>query len=201
MIDSGVDGLSRGDETLGVMRGVSLRHFVPVHVSCLDRQPGLEHWIRSWAVSDDQRACSILQPLDWEVAVSPRTTYIWAPDPAAALAAAKTMASCIHMNSSSCHVFLVPRLMTAWWNRLAWKATNLHLSIPVGTTHWPPQEHEPLLLLIYFPLSHKQPWRHKGTRNLEQLDRHLSGLWASDFHRAGPLLRGFLLRAWRDASL
>ena len=201
MIESGVDGLSRGDQTSGVMRGVSVRDFVPIHRSAVVRQPQLATWIGTWALSRDKKPGKLLEPVEWESALIHGTTYIWVPAPAAADAAAEAMASCIHMNSQTCHVFVVPRLMTAWWNRKIRKATDVHLTIPVSSPIWPRGEHEPLTVSICLPLSRRKPWRHKETRGVEQLGRSLSGMWKTQPERTGSVLREFLLRAWRDAAV
>jgi len=48
MISQGTDGLSRGCLIEGVMTGTPMLDFIPLHLSALDRQPTLLHWIRDW---------------------------------------------------------------------------------------------------------------------------------------------------------
>jgi hypothetical protein len=43
--------------------------------------------------------------------------------------------------------------MTARWRKLLGKATDVLITIPVGTPIWPSKEHEPLIFAISFPLS------------------------------------------------
>ncbi len=49
MISQGTDGLSRGDTSFGVMAGISMLTYVPLHLSALDRQgASLKDWVSSW---------------------------------------------------------------------------------------------------------------------------------------------------------
>jgi hypothetical protein len=47
MIEIGVDALSRGEMHLGDLGSVPLSA-APLHLSPLQRAPGLESWLRSW---------------------------------------------------------------------------------------------------------------------------------------------------------
>ena len=62
MIAQGTDGLSRGCLSEGIMQDRSMLDFVPLHLSPLDRQPDLLHWIRDWT---EQPTLSPLNPMDW----------------------------------------------------------------------------------------------------------------------------------------
>ena len=117
MISSGVDGLSRGDTTSGVMGGQSLKSFVPTHLDAVKREPKLRQWLAGWAVDADRCPGHFLQPTEWESVHQREKCYIWTPAPAAAPAAIKAMANSIHRQSCAAHVVLVPRLMTAWWQQ------------------------------------------------------------------------------------
>jgi hypothetical protein len=48
---------------------------------------------------------------------------------------------------------IIPRLMTARWRKLLRKATDVLITIPVGTPIWPSKRHEPLVIAISFRLS------------------------------------------------
>ena len=48
MIESGIDGLSRGDKSEGIMKGIDILSFVPLHLSPRDRSPLVKDWINSW---------------------------------------------------------------------------------------------------------------------------------------------------------
>ena len=87
MISSGVDGLSRGDTTSGVMGGQSLKTFVPIHLDVLEREPHLRQWLASWAVDADGGPGHFLRPTEWESAHQRERCHVWTPAPAAASAA------------------------------------------------------------------------------------------------------------------
>ena len=65
MIEQGTDGLSRGDMYDGVMRGESMLKYIPLHLNALERSPGLEDWLGSWAGDFRGREMEILAPEDW----------------------------------------------------------------------------------------------------------------------------------------
>ena len=44
----GSDGLSRGNHNIGVMTGVKMLDFVPIHLSVFDRSPSLKPWLESF---------------------------------------------------------------------------------------------------------------------------------------------------------
>ena len=47
MIEEDADGLSRGCLSEGVMRGVNMSKFIPLHFTAFERSPALEPWLRS----------------------------------------------------------------------------------------------------------------------------------------------------------
>ena len=48
MVAQGMDSLSRGVLTEGVMEGVPVASFIPLHLDAYHRSPGLVPWIQSW---------------------------------------------------------------------------------------------------------------------------------------------------------
>jgi hypothetical protein len=49
MIDQGADALSRADYNVGVMRGIDIRRFVPLHLDALARRPEIKEWLKDIA--------------------------------------------------------------------------------------------------------------------------------------------------------
>ena len=192
MIESGVDGLSRGDLNAGMMNGQSIYSFIPLHQSAVERGPTLTSWIRDWAGSD----LVALNPNNWPEVHPEKGTYLWTPPPAAADAALDWMGESIHKRSSSIHIMMVPRLMTFKWRKLLMKNCDLTLTIPCGTPHWPANTLEPLILGISLPLSlrcnEQGSWRYKGSRRITDLESRLPGMWESDFSSVGNSLRKLL---------
>jgi len=62
MIEQGMDGLSRGNLTEGVMTGKAMRWFVPLDLSALDRVPKVIDWVRSWTQEPNLQP---LEPEEW----------------------------------------------------------------------------------------------------------------------------------------
>ena len=63
MIRQGADGLPRGDMLSGVMGGLSMESFVPVHLEALGRSPLIKPWVESWWPED--QVLKWLSPNDW----------------------------------------------------------------------------------------------------------------------------------------
>jgi hypothetical protein len=62
MIAQGTDGLSRGDYTCGVMTGIPMLSYIPLHLSAMERRPQLLSWVQSWAPLPDLLP---LAPVEW----------------------------------------------------------------------------------------------------------------------------------------
>ncbi len=142
-----------------------------------------------------------LGPDDWPQAHPSRGVYVWTPPPAAAQAAVEWMAQSIHKRASLVHVFVVPRLMTAWWQRVMAKTTDVLFIVPVGSPVWGKEQHEPLIFGIYLPLRKQAPWRIRGTGEAEQLERTLRGMWKDDFQGSRTVLRKLLGRSNNLAAM
>ena len=64
MIDVGVDGLSRGQLSGGVMAGDTIFLHVPLHLAAPERSPGVTDWIQSWW-PDENEKLQFLTPHGW----------------------------------------------------------------------------------------------------------------------------------------
>jgi hypothetical protein len=203
MICQGTDGLSRGDRNVGVMAGESMLTFIPLHLSASDRSSSIVHWVSDWVQSEEgvNLPCQFLTHDDWPTNLITVSTYVWIPPLAAADVAAEFMAQSIHKRSSSTHIFICPRLMTARWFRLVIKSTDLVLRVPVGCDVWNSDQHEPLILAISLPLSREYPWRHKLTPQLGHDSRNLQAMLSGDFQGSSSLLRQLMSRARHVARL
>lgn len=203
MIYQGTDGLSRGDKTSGVMSGDSMLSFVPLHLSAFERSRGLSEWLLTECLGEGWNNHEVvnLEASDWPQVLGNGKTYIWTPAPAIADVAVEYMAQAIHKRTKSTHIFICPRLMTARWHRTVLKATDLIFSIPIGSSLWGLDQHEPLIFCISFPLSRNRPWKHGGTPYCEHLRKILPDLFLSDLSGANSVLRECFVRAWGMASM
>lgn len=135
MIESGVDGISRGDLNAGMMAGQSIYSFIPLHLSAIDRSADLMEWIRGWAGEESE----LMTPDRWPEGHEGGRTYIWAPPPAAADAVADWLGESIHKRSNSVHVVVVPRLMTSRWRKSLGKSSDVQFELRLPLI-WVPQD-------------------------------------------------------------
>ena len=203
MIWQGTDGLSRGDRNAGVMAGESMLSFIPLNKSALSRSRKLQEWVNSWGGTGEDYPIPIqfLCPDEWPKALVEVATYVWSPPPAAAEVAAEYMAQSIHKRTSSAHIFVCPRLMTADWFRLMLKATDVVFRIPTGCEIWGSSQHEPLIVAISFPLRPNYPWRRKGVDEFEHDAKIVQGMLSCDFSRSRIVMRKFFIRSGTLASM
>jgi len=193
MIAQGTDGLSRGDQNAGVMSGVDMLEYVPLHRTAVERSPDVGTWVQSWAEcpkTSNHYQC--LSEHDWPLVHPSGGTYVWCPAPAAASAAVEWLACSIHKRTTSTHIILIPRLMTACWYKILNKTADLIFKIPTTTAIWGKNEHEPIICALCLPLSRKDPWTHKSSERTLRVHGELPGVWLSDFGRARIILRQLL---------
>jgi hypothetical protein len=76
MIDQGADALSRADNGVGVMRGIDIRRFIPLHLDVLTRQTKMKGWLQD--VCGDLRP-TFLEPEDWFEQSHAYGNFIWTP--------------------------------------------------------------------------------------------------------------------------
>ena len=196
----GIDGLSRGVTLEGVMKGRSLIYFVPLNKSVLDRSHDFKDWISQWW--PEGFGLRFLEYKDWFSALSDvKHGYVWVPPPAVADMAVELMTKAIHKRPYTTHIFVCPRLLTSKWRKQLGKATDLLWTIPLTSPVWNKSQHEPLMFAIYFPLSIRYPWRHKGVITVDGVARQLSELWEGDPGSSGALLRKLCTSAWRIQAM
>ena len=188
MISQGAYGLSRGNMMEGVMSGMNMLHFVPIHKSALEVQPNLDEWIRSWL--PDGSSAETLAPADWfvrahdvngfvlnedgiDVPILKSGTYIWYPPPAAADVAIQELRKARHKRQKSMHVFVCPRLMKPLWFKQAYKAADIVFDVKPDFAFWNKERHEPLIVFICFPFLRVNPWQLRNTPALLEVGRIL----------------------------
>ena len=203
MINQGTDGLSRGDKTSGVMAGENMISFVPLHLNAQDRSPDITAWIEGICQGEPgtRRSVKFLTPDDWVCRLGDRIHYVWMPPPAVADVAVECLAQAIHKRSNALHIFICPRLMTARWNKTIQKASDLSITIPIGTVFWSKDQHEPLMFCVAFPLSTNRPWKHGGTPHIEHIGKNVPGMFQDNLAGASSMLRECFSRAWRMAAV
>lgn len=172
MIESGVDGLSRGDKSEGVAKGLAVLDFIPIHLTPFERSPTLKDWIYSWWNPETTLGeLKHLSAEDWFLDYNKKGCFLWDVAPTAGETAVEQLCAHTHAQPYSNHIFLIPRLCTSHWRKQLLKVCDIVLTIKVDSPFWPSHLHEPLLMGIYFsllpPYTRFAPWRFKYTQWLE----------------------------------
>ncbi len=201
MIESGVDGISRGDLSAGLSAGQSIFDFIPLHLAAIERSENLMEWIKEWAGAEAE----LLSPDRWPEVHCAGGTYVWCPPPAAASAVIDFLGSSTHKRSNSIHVIVVPRMMTSQWKKNLGKLTDIQFGIPCDTPVWPARMFEDLDMFISLPLSkfsnEAGAWRFKGSERVDRCASAVRGMWKSDFGNVGNTLRELLAQSRRVQAL
>jgi hypothetical protein len=164
MILQGTDGLSRGNLSEGVMAGIPMLQFVPLHLSALDRHPELLSWIQDWV---PYPALQALQPAEWYdkghgiqgghydsrglwIPTPIKDSWLlWCPPPAAADVTIDELMFLCHKHTHLNHIFIVPRLATHLWRKKLYKTCDIVLTLlPGSRPFWSASAHEPLLIWL-----------------------------------------------------
>ena len=107
MIEQGADGGSRSDFTQGVMAGEPMLKCVPLHLNALERQSGLEDWVRSWW-NPELGELQTLSPNGWFDGGQSEGNFLWVPPPTAAEVVAEQLGEAWHKRPHCHHIVLVP---------------------------------------------------------------------------------------------
>lgn len=128
-------------------------------------------WIHSWWGEDASSSwCSspltLLSPTDWFQLRTIPGPRLWVPPPAAMETVLEMFSEDRIARPHLPHVFAVPRLMTGLWRKQLSKDADVVFTVEAGQGFWPHCMHEPLLVLIVFPLAHidsyRGPWLAKA---------------------------------------
>ena len=206
MIAQGTDGVSRGFLGQGVMAGDNMRVHIPIYLSAVDRTPAaLVTWIRSWT----NKMAILLDPMDWyqtghdidgwrtctdgfeRPILTDGRVYIWAPPPFAGDVAIAELRKARLKRQRSSHVFVCPRLCTTLWQRQLFKCADFVFEVPVGSSVWPIEMHEPLLIGLLFPFLRVKPWQLRGTPKMHAMGRELRSVFADPEMDPGNILCKF----------
>jgi hypothetical protein len=189
MIESGIDGWSRGDFETGISLGYDLRNYLPLSKGCFDVAGAtLIPWLRSWMQGDYSGP---LSPEGWFWDGHLPGIHIWAPPPAAALIALKQLSrSRQKRRHELTHVVLIPRILywEEWQTRFE-KEVDIWFMLHPGTV-WPHFAHEPLVVGLSFPMHRSYPWLLRmESEKVVEIGRSLSALSKTSNIRVGHYLR------------
>jgi hypothetical protein len=211
---SGVDGLSRGDLTEGMMGGQDPLSFIPFHLGADERSNGLvDTWVRSWWRSKrgaDFGGLPLTQVTKdnmFELR-DLKAARLWMLPPSAMEVALELLCEDRLAHPQWPHVFVVPRLMTHMWRKDLMKNADLLLTVPAQVPFWTAGQFEPLIVAIVLPLMHVPsytgPWLVWGTNEGERAEQALRRGFKGkgETHDAGELheLDGNMCEVWEDAE-
>jgi hypothetical protein len=139
---SGVDGLSRGDLTEGMMAGGDPLSYIPFDKGADERSNGqVSRWVRSWwqtkkganfggftLTTIDKEAMFELQDL--------KAARLWMPPPAVMEVALELLCEDSLAHPQWPHVFVVPRLMTHFWRKDLMKDADVFFTVPANVLFW-----------------------------------------------------------------
>jgi hypothetical protein len=187
MIAQGTGGLSRGIILKGVMSGENMLHFIPLAQSARERQPILVSFLQECVGQALQHKVKVLQVEEWfqegHGIISgykdshgvwiPRhakngRVYLWA-SPVIADVALKECLKAVQKRMDTYHIFLLPRLFAPAWLCMFYKLADVIFTIPVGSSLWPFNMHEPLFIGIALPFIRCRPWSLRGMPMLVEL--------------------------------
>ena len=198
MIECGVDGISHGDKSEGIAKGVDVLTFVPIHLNAVERSPRVLDWILEWW-DESLGELKIMSPEDWFLHVMDIGNFLWMVAPGAGEVAVEQLCSHIHGRPETNHIFVIPRLCTCSWRKQLLKACDVVITIQPKFIFWNTNMHEPLLIGICFPLLPAQPrfkpWRLKHTKLVDRFKSEVHRMQASSNAMDWSILRKFLLQA------
>ena len=172
MIESGIDGLSRGDKTEGISRGMDILNFVPLHLSPVRRSPLVRDWVNSW-IDLKVEDWKWMSTDDWYNSTLLDGNFIWDIAPAAGETAVELLCAHVHATPTAFHIILIPRIATQFWRKQLSKVSDVILTIKPLHSFWGATMHEPLLTAFCFPLlppsPRFKPWRLRNTRLVGQV--------------------------------
>jgi hypothetical protein len=146
---TGVDGLSRGDHTEGMMAGEDPMSFLPLHLGADTRSQGrVGKWVRSWWRTSDQAPGpgrdrnwgglpleEVTQDNMFELK-DMKAARLWMLPPAAMEVAIELLWEDKLAHPQWPHVFVIPRFMTHLWRRNLGKSADILFTVPVGVPFW-----------------------------------------------------------------
>jgi hypothetical protein len=186
-----MDGLARGDKSRSVMQRVAMKAFVPLHLSALQRSSELCPWLTAAAKGLDP---IFLEPEDWFTKGQGLGTLIWHPAPAAPDVVVEQLGKARHMQPSSLHLVVVPRLMTGRWQCHMTRECDCYFRIPPGCTLWG-KTHEPTaLIFICLPFVVHRPNLSAKSKLLEDFRGAMlqeQDLWKASDERGGDCFAQF----------
>ena len=92
---------------------------------------------------------------------------------------------------TSAHIFVCLRLCGNQWLRHLFKAAHFVFEVPVGSSIWASDMHEPLLIGILFPFLRVEPWQLQGSPKMYSMGGKLRDMFKNSEMDVCHFLREF----------
>jgi len=194
MKEQGTDGLSRGDQGKGVMKGTPMYTYIPLHLTSTERNPDLKPWINELVKGLN---FEWLQTHEWFEEHHRPGNFIWNVAPGLGDVAYELIDKARMKRPNTMHLVLIPRLFTGLWRRLMTRRTDCYIRIDWNQVWNLNSYYEPLLLFICIPFDINRNFEKRKNSLLEQFEGCLCKckLSKSSGLQQRNLLRQFLQRA------
>jgi len=200
MIEQGTDGLSRGDQSKGVMKGLPMRIFIPLHLTPTQRCPQMRIWINQLVEGWN---FEWLTNAEWFEEHHREGNFIWDVAPAMGDLAYEMIDKARMKRPHTMHLVIVPRLFTGLWRRLMTRRTDCYIRIDWSQV-WSLDTHfEPVLLFICIPFHVNRNFEFRRNTLLERFQGCLQEckMSKSSGVQQRNILRKFLQLARKIPSL
>lgn len=148
MIQQGTDGLSRADQSSGVMSGGQMLDHVPLDKAATVRSVGLAKGLRRL---QKEGCLKVLGTNEWYLHELHGDVNVWIPPPAVCEVVAEELSRARQKQPEQMHIVVVPRLFTGRWRRRLSRAVDGYI-VWTWKGVWDLEtQHEPLLAFVAFP--------------------------------------------------
>ena len=106
--------------------------------------------------------------------------YSWSPPPGVADISLEELRKARLKRHDSCHVIVVPKLLTPLWRRQLWKVSDLIFQVPASTSFWGKDMFESLFFGVCFPYISHPPWCLRGSPRMFSVARELQTVFKND---------------------
>ena len=86
-----------------------------LNLGAYERIPAVIDWVKSWWTGKEIMHHMI--PDDWYERALVKGNYLWVPPLASTDAAVEKLCRNFHLHEDSCHIVLIPRLLTSRWEK------------------------------------------------------------------------------------
>ena len=194
MKKQGTDGLSRGDQQTGVMRGIPIESFIPLNVKPTDRDPKLKPWVNNLLKGWNFHW---LKVEEWFEENHREGNFIWDVPPAAGDLVYEMLDKARLKRPKSMHIILIPRLFTGLWRRLMTRRSDCYIKVDWKEVWDIETNFEPLLIFICIPFCVDRNFEERRNTLLEEFQRTLQECRVSESTgmQQRDILRKFLQRS------